>query len=322
MNGTASADPAQINFPGSMALGLAALGRPGYLNLGHGRDVTDASVEGMRAQTWSVLDAAYAEGIRHVDTARSYGLAEQFLGGWLLDRGHADVVVTSKWGYTYTGGWRPDADPPEVKDHTLATFRRQITESTAQLPRLDGYQIHSATLASGVLDDDAVLGALNELAASGVVIGLSLSGPAQSDTLRKALELTRTGDAPFRLVQATWNVLEPSVGSVLAEASAAGWSVIIKEALANGRLTKRGDPPAPVQRFARERGVTVDAAALAVALAQPFADVVLSGASTIEHLRSNLRARDLQISAAEASAYLSPEDPEHYWAHRSSLPWT
>lgn len=306
-----------------MALGLAALGRPGYVNLGHGRDVADASVEGMRAHAWDMLDAAYAEGLRHVDTARSYGLAEEFLGGWLDDRGHTDVAITSKWGYTYTAQWRKDAEQHEVKDHSLATYVRQIAETSMALPRLDGYQIHSATLDSGVLEDTEVLSALSDLADTGVAIGLSLSGARQGDTLRAALALGHSGGAPFRLVQATWNVLEPSVSDALQQASEAGWTVIIKEALANGRLTDRGDPPAVLRDLAAAHGVGVDAAAIAVALAQPFTDVVLSGASTLAQLRSNLTARDVSLTPEQASGYLSSaEQPEQYWAYRSSLPWT
>ncbi len=306
-----------------IALGLAALGRPGYLNLGHQDDIADRSVAGMRAQTWEVLDAAYAEGVRHVDTARSYGLAEEFLGGWLAERGHTDVFVTSKWGYTYTADWRVDPENHEVKDHSLATYRRQIAETTAVLPRLDGYQIHSATLDSGVLSDDTVLAALGGLAEAGVLVGLSLSGPAQADTLRTAMKLSSSGDAPFRLVQATWNPLEPSVGEALNEAAQAGWVVIIKEALANGQLTDRGDPPQSLVDLAVEHGVGVDAAAIAVALAQPFTTTVLSGASRVDHLRSNLEALRLSLTDEEARGHLnSMQDPQTYWSHRSSMAWT
>lgn len=306
-----------------MALGLAALGRPGYVNLGHGRDVRDASVEGMRAHSWDMLDLAYAEGVRHVDTARSYGLAEQFLGGWLKERGHTDVAVTSKWGYTYTADWRTDAEQHEVKDHSLATYLRQIAETSSTLPRLDAYQIHSATLDSGVLNDGAVLSALSDLADTGVTIGLSLSGPAQADTLRAALDLAASGKVPFRLVQATWNVFETSVGGALQQASDAGWIVIIKEALANGRLSDRGDPPAGLRDVAAAHHVGVDAIAISVALAQPFTNVVLSGASTCDQLRSNVTAREVSLTPEQASAYLlSAEQPEQYWARRAGLPWT
>ena len=92
-----------------VGLGLAALGRPAYITSGREEDLPDRSVAGMRTRAFSMLDAAYAAGVRYVDAARSYGLAEEFLAGWLAERGHADVIVGSKWGYRYTGGWRLDA---------------------------------------------------------------------------------------------------------------------------------------------------------------------------------------------------------------------
>ena len=70
-----------------LGLGLAALGRPGYLNLGHGAELgDDRSIGALRARTHEVLDFAYAQGIRDFDAARSYGRAEEFLGAWLRDR--------------------------------------------------------------------------------------------------------------------------------------------------------------------------------------------------------------------------------------------
>ena len=89
-----------------LSVGTAALGRPAYLNLDHAAEITDASVKGMLELTHDVLDAAYAAGIRHFDTARSYGLAEGFVSSWLGERAHSDVVVTSKWGYRYVGDWK------------------------------------------------------------------------------------------------------------------------------------------------------------------------------------------------------------------------
>src|SRR5437764_5603476 len=102
-----------------IGLGLAALGRPAYINIGHGRDLgPDRSVEALRERAWSVLDAARAAGIRYFDAARSYGRAEEFLGGWLTERRIApgELTVASKWGYTYVAEWRVDADVNEVKD--------------------------------------------------------------------------------------------------------------------------------------------------------------------------------------------------------------
>ena len=66
-----------------LGLGLAALGRPGYINLGHDGDVGDTDVDAMERHAHEVLDAAYEGGVRYFDAARSYGRAEAFLASWL-----------------------------------------------------------------------------------------------------------------------------------------------------------------------------------------------------------------------------------------------
>ena len=101
------------------------------------------------------------------------------------------------------------------------------------------YQIHSATFDSGVLDNLEVLDELARLKRRGMIIGLTLSRANQAEILRRARTINRDGEPLFGCVQATWNLLEPSAGPALAEARAVGMGVIIKEALANGRLTSR-----------------------------------------------------------------------------------
>ena len=305
----------------AIGLGLAALGRPGYVNLGHGEDLAGHRAPGMlEARAHAVLDAAWAAGVRYVDVARSYGRGEEFLAHWLTRRRPPPdkLTVGSKWGYTYTAGWRTDAEQHEVKDHSLATLERQYAETRDLLGgQLDLYQIHSATPESGVLDDSRVLARLAELRAGGLRIGLSVSGPRQGATIRRALEA-----GGFDAVQATWNVLEPSAGPALAEAHAAGLGVIVKEGVANGRLTTRGDVP-DLLAAAAGRGVTPDALALAAVLRRPWVDVVLSGAATEAQLAGNLAA--LGVVWDDALEALLPdlaEPAEAYWARRSALPWT
>ncbi len=304
----------------AIALGLAALGRPGYLNLGHGQDFEDRSVQALADRTHAVLDAAYGAGVRHFDAARSYGRAEEFLSSWLKSRSiqPGAVTVSSKWGYTYTADWRVDADPPEVKDLTADTLRRQLVQTRELLgPYVSLYQIHSATLSSGVVDDAQVRRELDALRSRGVAVGLSVSGTEQGDTIERAVH---TG--AFDTVQATWNLLERSAGEALRAAHEAGIGVIVKEALANGRLSSRGAIE-PLARAARRRGVGEDALAIAAVLAQPWIDTVLSGASTVAQLESNIAAFEIGWDAAldEELAPLS-ETPEVYWKTRSGLRWT
>ena len=299
-----------------IGLGLAALGRPGYINLGHGEDLAGRiDVAGMEENAHRVLDAAYEQGVRYFDAARSYGKAEQFLASWLGKReiDPEDVTVGSKWGYTYTAGWRVDAEQHEVKDLSVGTLRRQLSESRALLgEHLDLYQIHSATLESGVLDDDEVAAELDRLRADGLGIGLSVTGPRQAETIERAVELGR-----FDTVQATWNLLERSAGPALEHVRRTGMGVIVKEALANGRLTERGDV-ARVQAEARRRSTSPDAVALAACIAEPWADVVLSGAATVEQVVSNLAASELSYNGELDDL---AEERESYWARRATLPW-
>jgi aryl-alcohol dehydrogenase-like predicted oxidoreductase len=312
-----------------VGLGLAALGRPAYIDLGRPADLGPArDVEALEHRCHQVLDAAYAAGIRYLDAARSYGRAEEFLASWLHKRGLApsDLTIGSKWGYSYVGDWRMDAETHEVKDHSLAALTRQTAETRTLLgDHLDLYQIHSATLDSGVLEDQAVLAELTRLHDEGLVIGLSSSGPAQAATIRRALELTTAGPAPFACVQATWNLLEPSAGPALAEAGSAGWGVIIKEAVANGRLTPHGHgkETEALARIAANHDVGVDAVALAAVLANPWADVVLSGAVTPAQLESNLAAVRVAFRAGELEELASlAEPPDRYWRHRATLTWS
>jgi hypothetical protein len=124
-----------------LGLGMAAVGRPGYINLDRsaifgGSDVR--SIERMQTQTNLVLDTLFrlcSSGKSNdgttttttttpwIDCARSYGLSEQFTGEYLKLNNIKpdDVYVSSKWGYTYVADWKvslDDGQPHEVKDHS------------------------------------------------------------------------------------------------------------------------------------------------------------------------------------------------------------
>jgi aryl-alcohol dehydrogenase-like predicted oxidoreductase len=307
----------------AIGFGLAAIGRPGYITVGHDEDLAGyTNAAEFEHHAHDLLDAARASGITYVDAARSYGRAEEFLATWLESRRPlaAELVVGSKWGYVYKADWEIDAEVHELKIHTRENLNRQYDISVEWLGRyLRLYQIHSATPDSGVLDNIDVLNRLADLRAGGLVIGLSTSGPNQAATIRQALEISLDGQQLFGVVQATWNLLEPSAGDALGEASDAGLGVIVKEAVANGRLTSRNP------RLAEELGMATsewppDALAIAACLHQPWSSIVLSGAATAGQLSSNLKALNIPRTV---TAQLPPmvESPDEYWAIRAALPW-
>jgi aryl-alcohol dehydrogenase-like predicted oxidoreductase len=312
-----------------LGLGLAALGRPAYITTGRSVDLgLDRSGEALERRTHTMLDLAYNLGIRYVDAARSYGRAEEFLASWLDARRlrRDDITIASKWGYVYTGGWVIDANVQEVKDHSVSALREQALRSLELLgDRVSLYQVHSATLESGVLSDRAVIEELLALTDRGLTIGLTVSGPAQTDVIRRALAVDFEGRNPFRCVQATWNLLEPSAAPALIEAHDRGWGVIVKEALANGRLTDHSTVPCPrsLRRVADRLGGPTDQVALAAALAQPWADVVLTGAVTPSQLRSNMSALNLDVDTDSLDQLSTlAERRAEYWGTRAKLRWS
>jgi aryl-alcohol dehydrogenase-like predicted oxidoreductase len=287
----------------------------------------------MEAHAHAVLDAAFDAGIRYIDAARSYGRAEDFLASWLRKRAiePGEVSVASKWGYTYTAGWSTSATQHEVKDHSLAAFERQLAESVERLERyLSLYQIHSVTAESKTLEDDALIDAIARLRQRGIRAGLSVSGAGQDIAIRRSLEVRRDGQRVFDSVQATWNLLERGAESALEDAHDAGMKVVVKEALANARLTHGNRDEdgvfaplvARIRELAENRGATIETLALGAALARPWANVVLTGAATVEQIRSNVAALELAYDAEleEQLRSVSISSAE-YWRARSSFRW-
>mmetsp|Transcript_31277 Transcript_31277/g.50508 ORF Transcript_31277/g.50508 Transcript_31277/m.50508 type:complete len:186 (-) Transcript_31277:60-617(-) len=164
---------------------------------------------------------------------------------------------------------------------------------------------------------------------TGNLVGLTLSGPQQGDVLRTALKCSYGGESVFDAVQATYNLLERSVGPALQKAHDQGLIVIIKEALANGRLTSRNSSADFAPRLkilqAAADGIqsTIDAVSLGYVVSRPFVDIVLSGATTGKQLISNLGAVDIATLDTEREKQLESivQEPAIYWKERSAMAW-
>lgn len=328
-------------------LGMAALGRPGYINLSRTEvfdeegsnkdDVRRRSVESMQEKANSVMTNLMEESktqgmIPWFDCARSYGLSEKFVGEFLRNQNiqPEDVFVSSKWGYTYVADWKVELEPGkphEVKDHSTENFLKQIEETKECLGEyIDLYQVHSATFDSGILTDAKVHDALSSCKnKDGWKIGLSVSGPNQGDILKEAMKITSPdGSRLFDSVQCTFNVLEQKPTESLLAAHQEGMDIIIKEGVANGRALRTEK----LLTFAEANGWSVDGLALACILAQPFQPRVLSGSVTPEQLSSNFKAFEiskiLKEERPELLELIMKEcvmDSERYWKNRSALAW-
>lgn len=311
-----------------IGLGTAAIGRPQYINLRQEK-VDKFSLDTFRKKGIEVLNAAYDHGIRYFDTAPGYGMAEQMLIDWVEEKDDASIEIATKWGYTYTANFDPNAVIHEVKDHSLTKLNEQWEQSKKLFPFLTTYQVHSATFESGILESTDVLDRLHALKETcGIRTGITTTGINQAEVLKKAMDIS-IGDQPlFETFQITYNVLDQSLFNVVEELEQQNKRVIIKEALANGRLFPNAKYPEyaklyrTLKMMAKKYGVGVDAIALRFCMDSITPFMVLSGASRSQHLVDNLKGLDFTLETFDLETLKAFKiSPEKYWGERKKLSW-
>jgi len=309
-----------------IGLGLAALGRPGYINIGHDNDLgSDKSKSSMRDYCHQVLDFAYSNGVRYFDTARVYGEAEEFLSSWIRKQSQFNGFVGSKWGYEYLANWEVNADKHERKDHSAAFLKQQWVETRMNLGKnVDLYHIHSVTPESSVLDDPAVIKELEIIKKNGLEIGISTSGPEQKKTIEKFLKINEKLKL-FSFLQSTVNIFEQSCIPILKEAHNQKINIIAKEVFSNGLLTNANkdyhqEQLHNLQNIAKEIDLTLEQISYLWVYQLPFIKIILTGASTISQLQENLNCLNkLNTTIPNLdNLNLSVDD---YWSTRKSLSW-
>ncbi len=312
-----------------IGLGLAALGRPEYINIREDNAI-DKSEEAFKNNAFSVLDEAYRLGVRYFDTAPSYGKGEAFLEAWNATNKHPDVVLGTKWGYTYVANWELGYNGQhEVKEHSIEKLLEQWQVSKKMLSKLKYYQVHSATFESGILDNEAVLNQLyNIKKETGLQIGITTSGANQKEVIAEGLRVKVQGELLFDSYQVTYNIFEQSTFSVLNDALQHGKKVIVKEALANGRVFQNEKfhhnqaSYKKMQQLSEKYHVGIDAVALRFVMDSFQPTYVLSGASNISQLQQNLKALTFKLTEQELYFLKTLKVPaESYWKERSLLSW-
>lgn len=309
-------------------LGTAALGRPQYINV---RQESNKNIDlaAFKAQGLEVLEKAYQLGVRYFDTAPGYGLAEQLLFDWLKTKEDSTIQIATKWGYTYVANFNPEALVHEIKEHSIAKLNEQWDISKDFLPNLKVYQIHSATLETGVLKNEAVLNQLAYLKNEfNIHIGVTTTGANQTEVIKQALDVTIDDTQLFDVFQVTYNVLDQSLNAVKTDLNSQNKTIILKEALANGRLLKNynfshySDLYAVLDQLSYKYQVGLDAIALKFCEQTINNSLVLSGASTIEHLEANLKVESFKLLNTDIEKLKDFKiKPTNYWNERKQLNW-
>tara|TARA_R110002126_G_scaffold72364_1_gene180885 strand:- start:46060 stop:47004 length:945 start_codon:yes stop_codon:yes gene_type:complete len=311
-----------------IGLGTAALGRPQYINV-RLESCDNSNLETFRKQSFQVLENAYQLGIRYFDTAPGYGLAEELVLDWLQTKNDNSIEIGTKWGYTYTANFDVNATVHEVKEHSLPKLKEQWIFSKQLLPYLKVYQIHSATLETGVLENIEVLKELARLKKEhNLNIGLTTTGTNQVEVIEKALTVLVDGAQLFDVFQVTYNFLDQSLMAISDELITENKQIVIKEALANGRVFSNENYPhyqkmyALLESLAKKYNVGVDAIALKYCTQTIPKSTVLSGASNTNQLQENVKANLFSLSNDDIKLLNSFKvSTDFYWSERKQLQW-
>ena len=311
-----------------LGLGTAALGRPQYINVRQ-KECDNSNLTEFRKQSFSVIENAYNSGIRYFDTAPGYGLAEELVLDWLKTKNDSSIEIGTKWGYTYTANFDANATVHEVKEHSLSKLNEQWEFSKQLLPYLKVYQIHSATLETGVLENKEVLEQLAFLKKEhNLKIGLTTTGTNQVEVIKKALDVVVDGAQVFDLFQVTYNFLDQSLIEIIEELNRQNKSIVIKEALANGRVFRNENYPhytkmyATLESLSEKHNVGVDAISLKYCEQTVSNSIVLSGASNTEQLNQNIQLNDFMLTEVDIKLLNSFKiSTDLYWSERKKLEW-
>ena len=269
-----------------MATGLptAILGRTGQevtrLGFGameirgapRGRAVTDEQAE-------TILNAVLDAGINFIDTARSYGLSEGYIGQYIADR-RSEYFLATKGGRYQAG----------ETDWTEEHLFRGMDESLQrlQVDCVDTLQLHSPTVAE--VEQGNLVAGLRKLREQGKVRWLGNS--------------TRLPDLPtflewgvFDVFQIPYSALERTHEDLITKAAEAGIGTVIRGGVAKGEPgagrgsaeTWRKFEAASLDEF-REAGESRTSFMLRFTLTHPHVHTIIVGTQRPEHLRENVEA--------------------------------
>jgi len=281
----------------------------GTVQLGLDYGVNNATGKPTKEKAFEILNLAYQNGIRLLDTAEAYGNATEIIGKYHKSTNHRFEVI-SKF---------------KVSGNNEINLIKKVNRTLTKLgiEAFWGYLFHSF---KDLQNYPALLEPLKKAQQEGKIkhIGVSIY---TNEEFRKAIE------NPFiQLIQLPYNLLDNDVqrGELMAAAKMQGKILHTRSAFLQGlffkntnsfseKLSSLKAPVEQLQAFAENNPEQMAALALQFATSNPLIDQVLIGVDSSEQLAMNLHAiRQNQLSettkriinsiAVSDSAMLNPSN--------------
>ena len=224
----------------------------------------------------ALVKEAVAAGLRHIDSAHTYtdGDSEQTIGAALSPVADGVVVATK-------GGWGAGNGRPEVLLAQIEESLRRLQTETIAL-----YYLHRVDPVTPLEDS---LGAINEYRDSGTIrnVGLSEVGIDQIERAREVV--------PVTAVQNRYSLVERTHDEVVDYCAAEGIVFVPFFPL-------RGVGSTQLSEIADRHGASPEQIALAWLLRRSPTTLPIPGTLSLEHLKENLAALEIELSDDEFEA--------------------
>jgi aryl-alcohol dehydrogenase-like predicted oxidoreductase len=224
----------------------------------------------------ALLKEAVAAGLGHIDTAHTYtgGESEKAIGA-ALSTVADDVVVATKGGWG-AGNGRPDVLRAQIEE----SLRRLRTETIAL------YYLHRVDPETPLEDS---LGAIKEYRESGNIQHVGLC-EVEIDQIERAREVV-----PIAAVENNYSLAERKHDDVV-DYCAAEWIVFVPF------FPLRGVGSRQLSEIAGRHGASPAQIALAWLVRRSPTTLPIPGTLSLEHLKENLAALEIELSDAEFEA--------------------
>lgn len=259
------------------------------------------------AEVAELLYGALDAGVTLIDTAPSYGCAEERIGRILRSR-RGEFVLSTKGGYGAPGA--ADWTPAAITNGIDAALRRMGTE------QIDIFHLHSCAIET--LRQDELLRALSDARDAGKVRVAAYSG--ENEALGWAIE-----SGQFGCVQTSVNLADQrGLEGLVPLAARRGIGVLAKRPLANMAWRFSEQPHGQyaesywlrLREMGYEAGRDLHGLALRFSAFAPGVSAILIGTSSLAHLRRNLEL----LSAGPLPADEQAELRERFARHRDLWP--
>ncbi len=238
-----------------------------------------------RKQTLAVLRRAVELGINFIDTADSYGpnVSEELIAE-ALSPYPKDLVIATKGGWNRPGPnqWTHDASPEHLRQAIEGSLKR------LRLERIHVYQLHAP---DPVTPFDASVEALAELRAQGKIRLVGLSNVTR-EHVERAQKIV-----PIASVQNRYSFADREWDSVVDYCQQQGMAFIPWFPLAAGKAAGQS-----LSKIAKAHQAQPFQVALAWLLQRSPIMLPIPGTSSVEHLKENLGAASLRLTAEEFQA--------------------